>query len=103
PSPPANAFFFQAEDGIRNGHVTGVQTCALPISVRAIGDRLACTDQGLLPLFLFSDVGERDGGTAIADGSHREIARALAAAEPREIGRASCREGGWGCGAAGGG
>src|SRR5438876_945127 len=25
-------FFFQAEDGIRVGRVTGVQTCALPIS-----------------------------------------------------------------------
>src|SRR5438552_10346183 len=25
-------FFFQAEDGIRGGLVTGVQTCALPIS-----------------------------------------------------------------------
>src|SRR5439155_6875132 len=25
------SFFFQAEDGIRDGHVTGVQTCALPI------------------------------------------------------------------------
>src|SRR5690348_14036191 len=24
-------FFFQAEDGIRGGRVTGVQTCALPI------------------------------------------------------------------------
>src|SRR6266487_5017318 len=31
-------FFFQAEDGIRDGRVTGVQTCALPISppVRSI-------------------------------------------------------------------
>src|SRR5439155_12984980 len=28
-------FFFQAEDGIRDGHVTGVQTCALPICTRA--------------------------------------------------------------------
>src|SRR5690606_39483525 len=27
-------FFFQAEDGIRDFHVTGVQTCALPISTR---------------------------------------------------------------------
>src|SRR2546430_2059589 len=27
-------FFFQAEDGIRDLTVTGVQTCALPISVR---------------------------------------------------------------------
>src|SRR5207249_9234052 len=29
-------FFFQAEDGIRDRNVTGVQTCALPIS--ALGD-----------------------------------------------------------------
>src|SRR5438876_9108601 len=27
-------FFFQAEDGIRDGRVTGVQTCALPISAK---------------------------------------------------------------------
>src|SRR2546427_1306912 len=27
-------FFFQAEDGIRDLTVTGVQTCALPISLR---------------------------------------------------------------------
>src|SRR5436309_2504635 len=26
-----DGFFFQAEDGIRYFHVTGVQTCALPI------------------------------------------------------------------------
>src|SRR5207253_4330386 len=33
--------FFQAEDGIRAGHVTGVQTCALPISLpRSEGRRL---------------------------------------------------------------
>src|SRR5690606_40751777 len=29
-----DCFFFQAEDGIRDFHVTGVQTCALPISAR---------------------------------------------------------------------
>src|SRR6266481_3425524 len=40
-------FFFQAEDGIRDGTVTGVQTCALPIS--ALGsDRL----NGILDLCL---------------------------------------------------
>src|SRR5690606_40284427 len=38
--PPDNYFsachfFFQAEDGIRDFHVTGVQTCALPISSRS--------------------------------------------------------------------
>src|SRR5690606_40904376 len=30
-SPICCFFFFQAEDGIRDFHVTGVQTCALPI------------------------------------------------------------------------
>src|SRR2546430_3335648 len=29
-------FFFQAEDGIRDLTVTGVQTCALPISYRGL-------------------------------------------------------------------
>src|SRR5207245_10349521 len=33
-------FFFQAEDGIRDATVTGVQTCALPICIRrAPGER----------------------------------------------------------------
>src|SRR5437879_9402701 len=34
-------FFFQAEDGIRDTSVTGVQTCALPIARRSaeVGDR----------------------------------------------------------------
>src|SRR5207302_8257978 len=31
--PTTSYFFFQAEDGIRDFHVTGVQTCALPISI----------------------------------------------------------------------
>src|SRR5258707_14531265 len=31
-------FFFQAEDGIRDIGVTGVQTCALPISGSGVGD-----------------------------------------------------------------
>src|SRR5690606_40385184 len=31
--------FFQAEDGIRDFHVTGVQTCALPIYPLEIRDR----------------------------------------------------------------
>src|SRR5882762_11242466 len=29
-------FFFQSEDGIRDSSVTGVQTCALPISLPAL-------------------------------------------------------------------
>src|SRR5690554_7178561 len=31
-APMKYSFFFQAEDGIRDADVTGVQTCALPIS-----------------------------------------------------------------------
>src|SRR2546430_6812039 len=31
PNRPCSSFFFQAEDGIRDLTVTGVQTCALPI------------------------------------------------------------------------
>src|SRR5260370_31798443 len=50
-------FFFQAEDGIRDSSVTGVQTCALPIYVvmllrhasqRAIEDDRACLSPQLL-------------------------------------------------------
>src|SRR5699024_11499554 len=33
-------FFFQAEDGIRDRNVTGVQTCALPISYPPAGTSL---------------------------------------------------------------
>ena len=33
-------FFFQAEDGIRDTSVTGVQTCALPISPEGAGTQM---------------------------------------------------------------
>src|SRR5688500_19209779 len=36
-------FFFQAEDGIRDYKVTGVQTCALPIS--GLKNALMCLNQ----------------------------------------------------------
>src|SRR5439155_4671535 len=36
------SFFFQAEDGIRDGHVTGVQTCALPILITNAPLSAAC-------------------------------------------------------------
>lgn len=38
--------------------------------------------QGLLPIFIFSDIGPGDGGTAIDLGSHFRTARVLAASEP---------------------
>src|SRR5256885_4907854 len=38
PARHAPLFFFQAEDGIRDYKVTGVQTCALPISVPGLNE-----------------------------------------------------------------
>src|SRR5205823_9752335 len=40
-------FFFQAEDGIRDKLVTGVQTCALPISGRERGRPMRCYVQDI--------------------------------------------------------
>src|SRR5579883_2740647 len=45
-------FFFQAEDGIRDFHVTGVQTCALPISAFQSADvtlKQRLVNQRLIP------------------------------------------------------
>src|SRR5256884_7344330 len=47
-------FFFQAEDGIRDVAVTGVQTCALPIALAGLADQHAnalwCVFQCLYPI-----------------------------------------------------
>src|SRR6266567_4948176 len=56
-------FFFQAEDGIRDLTVTGVQTCALPIlSVNEIGLQFDAggvfADGGVDVSFLFERLGE---------------------------------------------
>src|SRR5690606_40975888 len=44
------SFFFQAEDGIRDFHVTGVQTCALPIlvNVSGVGRQTPTTSAGVI-------------------------------------------------------
>src|SRR5207244_10130634 len=47
-------FFFQAEDGIRDDLVTGVQTCALPISDNEPGD--AKLDESLRELVAGADI-----------------------------------------------
>src|SRR5436190_20517254 len=67
-------FFFQAEDGIRDHCVTGVQTCALPICVFLYGLSVGAFG------FLGRQYLERTNGT-----------RNYVVAMP-EIGRASCRE-----------
>src|SRR5438309_10199761 len=69
-------FFFQAEDGIRDGTVTGVQTCALPIYTEGPAE----------PTPSVFVMGAGVVGTALA-------ARLVRAGIPvTEIGRASCRE-----------
>src|SRR5262249_58238502 len=81
-------FFFQAEDGIRDWSVTGVQTCALPISLvriaaihgralrRRIGRAARC--EGQIP--------------ALAPVTADEGCERRAFLPGEEIGRASCRE-----------
>src|SRR5207253_7949132 len=94
-------FFFQAEDGIRDGHVTGVQTCALPIFTSP-----TTTPWPTAP----GAPGKRAARSACRprpSGSSRPAAAWTASRSPgatkpgRKIGRASCRERGWGAGGGG--
>src|SRR6266496_4619710 len=113
-------FFFQAEDGIRDLYVTGVQTCALPIS-RGAGARGSADPWRLLrrrcSLSQASEIarprgrGERSllcgrppagaplraADEARADGSRNRRGRARAA--PRRVARAYGRHQGTGRGA----
>src|SRR3712207_7004727 len=52
-------FFFQAEDGIRDIGVTGVQTCALPILLAVGADRSALEADGEVGDGLGAGVGQR--------------------------------------------
>src|SRR5690606_40802316 len=84
-------FFFQAEDGIRDFHVTGVQTCALPISFRSASDGVN-NEPGLgWPI-------GQGGGQVPVRGGVEAVARSRSGIDTPgdpvryEIGRASCRE-----------
>ena len=66
-------FFFQAEDGIRDYKVTGVQTCALPICSVALGAVRAA-------------VKAAGGRFRAVEGARPHLL------DHQEIGRASCRE-----------
>src|SRR5438552_14995203 len=66
---PYPTFFFQAEDGIRDDLVTGVQTCALPIS--NVG-RQSCRRARLLAGFLVCPTDNRqEGGLAARSKARR--------------------------------
>src|SRR5207253_4748915 len=87
-------FFFQAEDGIRDGHVTGVQTCALPILVEvssggrlhSLFDEFGITRDKVLAA-LVEVRGTQRVTSADPEGTYQALERF-----GREIGRASCRE-----------
>src|SRR2546430_15946808 len=79
-------FFFQAEDGIRDLTVTGVQTCALPI----FGDGVGCESchGGAVDWLGIHVSGKSDHVANVKAGMYpleEPVARA-------KIGRASCRE-----------
>src|SRR5690606_41202397 len=103
-------FFFQAEDGIRDFHVTGVQTCALPIYLEdkhfdgLIGSHLlaVAADETVEVLIFKMAVGLGfdcpRAYTLISTRSSRDPDFGV-----QEIGRASCRARAWnwagdGCG-----
>src|SRR2546429_2096286 len=84
-------FFFQAEDGIRDVAVTGVQTCALPIFIVSAA-AVVLLRRGIYAPFGYTLRAARDSAVrADAIGidvrTHRWLAFTIA-----EIGRASCRE-----------
>src|SRR5690625_3633283 len=62
------SFFFQAEDGIRGGHVTGVQTCALPI--------YALLHARVSVLFYFIEHGDLPIAAAVRQVSGPSLSRA---------------------------
>src|SRR5690606_40704909 len=92
----------QAEDGIRDFHVTGVQTCALPISRPDPGHSVRL--HGLARAIHHRTRDDRHPLRAVAvapsaphhwrlDVSHSQVSKALTEFMMiKEIGRASCRE-----------
>src|SRR5690606_41013470 len=89
-------FFFQAEDGIRAFHVTGVQTCALPIcDCSTSGSRAtrACSRDGAvlkgpkLAHWLISGLAGTIGAAMLPGADLLSVTSCRV-----EIGRASCRE-----------
>src|SRR5205823_6764525 len=82
-------FFFQAEDGIRDKLVTGVQTCALPIFFAAsmnvfahLSNFWACSRRP----------GARPEIRQVGEDVHRRGENERRRPRREQIGRASCRE-----------
>src|SRR5207248_6111070 len=90
-------FFFQAEDGIRDRTVTGVQTCALPICQSFVRALLCRRPDGTR----IAGGGPGTAGSRISDHPQDCDLRGITMLRILtlmvfEIGRASCRERVWG-------
>src|SRR5690606_40210644 len=92
--------FFQAEDGIRDFHVTGVQTCALPILIGKKVDYVfvgSCTNGRIEDFRAFTSLvkGKKkaeDVTVWLVPGSHIVEEQIKKEGLLDKIGRASCRE-----------
>src|SRR5437016_14425380 len=87
-------FFFQAEDGIRDWSVTGVQTCALPIGLDVAEREARVAERRHARLA--SHVGVRllrpHAEAVHADAEDRDVLHEPTGRKRMKIGRASCRE-----------
>src|SRR5690606_41312862 len=87
-------FFFQAQDGIRDFHVTGVQTCALPIYSKS---RRMLKKMDYLKKWIthFIDLGTPIGSwlNTIEAWSTINNRRSCARSEERRVGKESGRRG----------
>src|SRR2546429_5490344 len=88
-------FFFQAEDGIRDVAVTGVQTCALPISVpTTIGAQAPLTN--ISKVVIACDAGMGSSVMVASTMKNRlsrygvEVAHTAVRSEERRVGK-ECR------------
>src|SRR2546429_3929888 len=85
-------FFFQAEDGIRDVAVTGVQTCALPICQRIGPEGYVCA------MALLKSPSSNGLRANIRPRTHLIVSSRLVSilqisgSTATQIGRASCRE-----------
>src|SRR5207249_6478372 len=96
-------FFFQAEDGIRDRNVTGVQTCALPISGSQLDPEGRVGARHVVAAHAVRAVRGDPVPRGLDEVSADPPAAGVELGEDDvvvEIGRASCRERVWGRGAA---
>src|SRR5699024_11593241 len=101
--------FFQAEDGIRDRNVTGVQTCALPILIYPIADSLSRSfdshpedkSRSKIGTFLITCIGNVNDITAALfmtayTGNLLAVKLAANRSEERRVGK-ECRMWRWVC------